>query len=113
MMIQDPTCILLLQLSSLLVEHAAPHIHDSNNKLVHYKYCVMVETGRVIWVKGHLGRVLNDPAILSNITVTRKYRDVPRLEGWLHKGILNLQSFNIYARIVSRIPCRHFVLCFE
>ena len=28
----DPMCILLLQLSSLLVEHAAPHIHDSNNK---------------------------------------------------------------------------------
>ena len=25
-------CILLLQFSSLLVEHAAPHIHDSNNK---------------------------------------------------------------------------------
>ncbi len=29
---QDSVCILLLQLSSLLVEHAAPHIHDSNNK---------------------------------------------------------------------------------
>ncbi|XP_064401908.1 transformation/transcription domain-associated protein-like isoform X2 [Halichondria panicea] len=28
----DSVCILLLQLSSLLVEHAAPHIHDSNNK---------------------------------------------------------------------------------
>eukprot|EP00731_Ephydatia_muelleri_P014707 Em0008g427a len=26
----DPMCILLLQLSSLLVEHTAPHIHDSN-----------------------------------------------------------------------------------
>ena len=30
---QDSVCILLLQFSSLLVEHAAPHIHDSNNKL--------------------------------------------------------------------------------
>ncbi|XP_019851030.1 PREDICTED: transformation/transcription domain-associated protein [Amphimedon queenslandica] len=28
----DSVCILLLQFSSLLVEHAAPHIHDSNNK---------------------------------------------------------------------------------
>ena len=27
-----PCCILLLQFSSLLVEHAALHIHDSNNK---------------------------------------------------------------------------------
>ncbi|KAL5473639.1 hypothetical protein EMCRGX_G028144 [Ephydatia muelleri] len=31
----DPMCILLLQLSSLLVEHTAPHIHDSN------KYCCL------------------------------------------------------------------------
>ncbi len=29
---QGSVCILLLQFSSLLVEHAAPHIHDSNNK---------------------------------------------------------------------------------
>ena len=32
-------------------------------------------------------------------------------EWWLHKGVLNLQNlviFNIYAQIVSRIPCRHF-----
>ena len=32
-------CILLLQLSSLLVEHAAPHIHDSNNKSVQIQMC--------------------------------------------------------------------------
>ena len=35
-------------------------------------------------------------------------------EWWLHKGVLNLQNlviFNIYAQIVSRIPCRHFILC--
>ena len=35
-------------------------------------------------------------------------------EWWLHKGVLNLQDlviFNIYAHVVSRIPCRHFVLC--
>ena len=28
-------------------------------------------------------------------------------EWWLHKG----PKFNIYAQAVSRIPCRHFVLC--
>ena len=35
-------------------------------------------------------------------------------EWWLHKGVLNLRIlviFNIYAQTVSRIPCRHFVLC--
>ena len=39
----------------------------------------------------------------------------PGLGGWwLHKLVLNLQNFvifNIYAQTVSRIPCRHFVLC--
>eukprot|EP00731_Ephydatia_muelleri_P002715 Em0001g2715a len=30
---QGPMCILLLQLSSLLVEHTAPNIHDSNKSL--------------------------------------------------------------------------------
>ena len=32
-------------------------------------------------------------------------------EWWLHEGVLNLQNlviFNIYAQIVSSIPCRHF-----
>ena len=35
-------------------------------------------------------------------------------EWWLHKGVLNIRNFvifNIYAEAVSRIPCRHFVLC--
>ena len=35
-------------------------------------------------------------------------------EWWLHKGVLNLRHlviFNIYVQTVSRIPCRHFVLC--
>ena len=35
---QDPMCILLLQLSSLLVEHTAPNIHDSN-KSVQIQMC--------------------------------------------------------------------------
>ena len=40
----------------------------------------------------------------------------PGLGEWcrLHKEVLNLQNlviFNIYAQTVSRIPCRHFVLC--
>jgi len=30
----DNVRILLLQFSSMLVEHASPHIHDANNKLV-------------------------------------------------------------------------------
>ena len=32
-------------------------------------------------------------------------------EWWLHKGVLNLMIFNIYAQTVARIPCRHFTLC--
>ena len=35
-------------------------------------------------------------------------------EWWLHKEVLNLLNlviFNIYAQTVSRIPCRHFILC--
>ena len=39
----------------------------------------------------------------------------PGLGEWsLHKGILNLRNlviFNVYAQIVTRIPCRHFILC--
>ena len=35
---QDSVTILLLQFSSLLVEHAAPHIHDSNNK---WDWCML------------------------------------------------------------------------
>ena len=39
----------------------------------------------------------------------------PGLRGWwLHKGVLNLRNFvifNIYAQAVSKIPCRHFILC--
>ena len=41
------------------------------------------------------------------------YRDVPRFKRVVH-GYINLQNlviFNIYAQTVSRIPCRHFVLC--
>ena len=30
---------------------------------------------------------------------------------WLHKGVLNLRNLAIFAQTVSRIPCRHFVLC--
>ena len=35
-------------------------------------------------------------------------------EWWLHKGVLNLQNFvifNVYTQIVSRIPCKHIILC--
>ena len=35
-------------------------------------------------------------------------------EWWLQNGVLNLHNlviFNIYTVTVSRIPCRHFVLC--
>ena len=35
-------------------------------------------------------------------------------EWWLQNGVLNLHNlviFNIYTPTVSRIPCRHFVLC--
>ena len=35
-------------------------------------------------------------------------------EWWLRKEVLNFRSlviFNMYAHTVSRIPCRHFVLC--
>ena len=35
-------------------------------------------------------------------------------EWWLHKGVLNHRNFVIfiiYTQTVSRIPCRHFVLC--
>ena len=36
----------------------------------------------------------------------------PGLEAWwLHKGVLNLRNLVIFAQTVSRIPCRHFVLC--
>ena len=35
-------------------------------------------------------------------------------EWWLQNGVLNFHNlviFNIYTPTVSRIPCRHFVLC--
>ena len=35
-------------------------------------------------------------------------------EWWLHKEVSNLRNlviFYFYAQIVSRIPCRHFILC--
>eukprot|EP00731_Ephydatia_muelleri_P010839 Em0005g1425a len=51
----DPMCILLLQLSSLLVEHTAPNIHDSNKSVQIQVLLFMLALGPDCYHKTHKG----------------------------------------------------------